>query len=168
MSSPSVLASAGAGLAIGGLVNWVLYRPAVRRIPDTVFLPAYVVCALMQMPAGAAAGDWSAPWRALLGAVALTVMVFGLALALPHLVGFRDAKLAGLLGLNLAWLDWNTELAAILGCLLLTLCTGAVQPPTDRRRRRTLAFGPMVTGGAMLAILLAVPIAKWHGSLPLV
>ena len=91
----------------------------VRRLPDSIVLPSYVVSVLLLMPAGAVTGDWWVAARALLGMAALWIIYFVLALAYPNGMGFGDVKLAGLLGLYLGWLGWGALLIGGFGAFVI-------------------------------------------------
>ena len=79
------------------------------------------------------------------------------ALALPSSapLGFGDVKLAGLLGLALAWLSWS----ALAVGLVLGFAYGAAYGAVLIARRRAdlgtrIPFGPAMLAGAFTAILL--------------
>jgi leader peptidase (prepilin peptidase)/N-methyltransferase len=127
----------------------------VRRLPNVIVLPSYVVGAgLLLLPAGAA-GEWDAYLRALLGALALFALYFALAFAYPAGMGFGDVKLAGVLGLYLGWLGWG-ELAvgAFLGFLLGGAWGVALLLARRAGRKSAIPFGPFMLGGALLAVLV--------------
>jgi leader peptidase (prepilin peptidase)/N-methyltransferase len=86
---------------------------------------------------------------AVLGAIFLVI-----ALAVPGQLGMGDVKLAGLLGLSLAWFGFSTLL---LG-MLLAWGAAAVFVAVKRllsRQRGTLALAPFLFLGTLVAILMA-------------
>src|SRR4051812_32694592 len=95
----------------------------LRRLPDSIILPSYVVTVVLLMPAGAASANWYAGVRALTGMVALLALYFALALAYPNGLALGEVKLAGLVGLYLGWLSWNALFITAIGGLLIA-CLG--------------------------------------------
>jgi len=137
----------------------------VRRLPDAIVLPSYVITLLILMPAGAAAGDWGPAQRALGGLAAFVIMFFALAVAYPHAVGFGDVKLAGLLGIHLAWLGWSTLLIGVLGSFVLVGFGGVALSGSRRGAAATVPFAPCLIGASVLALFVTVPITTWYGSI---
>ena len=127
----------------------------VRRLPNSIVLPSYVVAALLLLLPAAATGDWQAYLRALLGAAVLFAGYFALAFAYPAGMGFGDVKLAGVLGLYLGWLGWG-ELAvgAFLGFLLGGVWGVALLLARRAGRKSAIPFGPFMLGGALLAVFV--------------
>lgn len=137
----------------------------VRRLPDSLVLPSYVVGVLLLMPAGAVEADWWSATRALVGMTAMWTVYFALALAYPNGVSFGDVKLAGLLGLYLGWLSWESILLGIFGSFLVGGVGGALAVVRRRRPQRAIPFGPYLTTAAILALFLAAPLTTWYDSL---
>jgi leader peptidase (prepilin peptidase) / N-methyltransferase len=143
--------------AIGGAL-WMIDID-VRRLPDQIVLPSYPVGVVLLGVAAAFTGDWGDLVRALIGMVVLYAFYFLLAFIYPAGMGFGDVKLAGVLGLYLAWLGW-AELAvgAFLGFLLGGLVGLLLMLARRAGRKSQLPFGPYMLAGALLAIL-------WGGAL---
>jgi leader peptidase (prepilin peptidase)/N-methyltransferase len=81
-------------------------------------------------------------------------------------MGFGDVKLAGLLGLYLGWLGWSPVWIGTLAGFLLGGLAGVALLVARRAHRRTaIPFGPSMLAGALLAVLLARPIATWYVAL---
>lgn len=138
----------------------------VRRLPDAIVLPSYLVGALLLIPAAAAHGDWWPVGRGLLAMAALWAGYLGLTLLYPGGMGFGDVKLAGLLGLYLGWLGWNAVwIGAFAGFLLGGLAGGGLLLARRATRRTAIPFGPAMLAGALLALFVAGPVAAWYGSL---
>ena len=138
----------------------------VRRLPNTIVLPSYVVAGLLLVPPVVAHADWWAGLRSLAAMAALWTFYFALAFLYPGGMGFGDVKLAGLLGLYLGWLGWAEVGIGTFAGFLLGGLTGAVLLLARRAGRRTaLPFGPAMLAGALVAVFLASPIATWYGSL---
>jgi leader peptidase (prepilin peptidase)/N-methyltransferase len=138
----------------------------VRRLPDVIVLPSYVVGAVLLMPAVATDGDWWAAARGLISMAVLWTFYFALAFLYPAGMGFGDVKLAGLLGLYLGWLGWSAVLIGAFSGFLLGGLAGVALLLSRRANRKTaIPFGPAMLGGAMLAVLAAGPVANWYASL---
>lgn len=138
----------------------------VRRLPDAIVLPSYVVGAVGLAAATATTGDWWAAGRGVVAMAALWAFYYGLALVHPAGMGFGDVKLAGLLGLYLGWLGWSSVLVGAFAGFLFGGAVGVVLLASRRATRKTqVPFGPSMLAGAMLALFAAAPIADWYGSL---
>jgi leader peptidase (prepilin peptidase)/N-methyltransferase len=138
----------------------------VRRLPDAIVLPSYLVGALLLVPAVAAHRDWSSAARGLIAMAALWAFYFALAFVYPGGMGFGDVKLAGLLGLYLGWLGWGPVLIGAFAGFLLGGLVGVALLITGRVGGKTaIPFGPAMLAGAMLAVFAAAPVATWYGSL---
>jgi len=138
----------------------------VRRLPDAIVLPSYLVGALLIVPAGAARADWGSAGRGLLAMAALATFYLAIALLYPGGMGFGDVKLAGLLGLYLGWLGWSSVWVGTFTGFLLGGLVGSALLLTRRATRKTaIPFGPFMLAGAMLALFIASPVTTWYGSL---
>jgi leader peptidase (prepilin peptidase)/N-methyltransferase len=138
----------------------------VRRLPDSIVLPSYVVSALLLMPAGAVDADWRAGVRALAGMAALLALFFVLALAYPNGLGFGVVKLAGLLGMYLGWLSWSALFLTAVGSFAIAAATGTAAVATRHATREiAVPIGPCLVAAAVLALFFAAPLASWYGSL---
>jgi leader peptidase (prepilin peptidase)/N-methyltransferase len=138
----------------------------LRRLPDAIILPSYVVTVVLLMPAGAASANWYAGVRALTGMIALLALYFALALAYPNGLGFGDVKLAGLVGLYLGWLSWNALFLTAIGSLLIA-CVGGATVQVTRQSTGAVAvrISPCLVSAAVLALFLTAPISDWYASL---
>ena len=136
----------------------------VRRLPNAIVLPSYPVLAALLAGASANRHEWWPLARSGIGAAALFAFYLVLALAYPSGMGFGDVKLAGLLGGVLAYLSWSAlVVGAFLGFLLGAVVGVAVIAAGRGSRKTALPFGPAMLAGALLAVLLADPIAGWYG-----
>jgi leader peptidase (prepilin peptidase) / N-methyltransferase len=138
----------------------------VRRLPNAIVLPSYVVGAALLLLPAVAAGEWDAYLRALLGALALFDLYFALAFAYPAGMGFGDVKLAGVLGLYLGWLGWG-ELAvgAFLGFLLGGAWGVALLVARRASRKSAIPFGPFMLGGALVAVFVGGTVSQAYVNL---
>ena len=131
----------------------------VRRLPDQIVLPSYLVGVVLLGGAAAVTGSWGDLVRALIGMAVLYAFYFLLAFIYPAGMGFGDVKLAGVLGLYLAWLGWSELVVGAFLGFLLGGVVGLVLMLTRRAGRKSqLPFGPYMLVGALLAIL-------WGGAL---
>lgn len=147
-------------------VALVLIEFDVRRIPDSIVLPSYVIGITLLMPAGAEAGDSWEAWRALSGMVALLAIFFALALAYPNGLGFGDVKLAGLVGIYLGWLSWSALFLTAVGSFVIAAIGGSAALATKQGSRSVaVPLGPCLIGAAVLALFAAAPISHWYGSM---
>ncbi len=134
-----------------------------RRLPNVLVLPAYLVGGVLLTAAALLNGD---PWglaRAAIGAAALFTAYLLMALLSRGGMGFGDVKLAGVLGLFLAWLGWG-QLAAgaffpfLLGglfSLVLVFARGA-------GRKSKIPFGPWMLIGAWVGIFWGGQVFNWY------
>ena len=145
-------------LAAIGVALWMIDLD-VKRLPNAIVLPSYVVAASLLTVAAAATGEWEQLLRAGLGMLALYGFYFLLALIYPAGMGFGDVKLAGVLGLYLGWLGWPEVVAGgFLGFLFGGVVGGALMLVRRAGRKSQIPFGPFMLAGALVAIL-------WGGAL---
>jgi leader peptidase (prepilin peptidase) / N-methyltransferase len=139
----------------------------MRRLPDTIVLPSYVVSLLLLMPAGAVDADWTQSGRALAGMVALLTIYFALAVAYPTMISFGDVKVAGLAGLYLGWLSWSAVFLGVLLGFALAGFGGTAAIVTNRASTRPAAvpLGLCVITASVIALFAAAPLTAWYGSL---
>src|SRR5947207_10393218 len=122
----------------------------VRRLPNTIVLPSYVVAGLLLVPPVVAHADWWAGLRSLAAMAALWTFYFALAFLYPGGMGYGDVKLAGLLGLYLGWLGWSSVLVGTFtGFLMGGLAGGALLVVRRAGRRSAIPFGPAMLAGAL-------------------
>lgn len=135
----------------------------VKRLPNVIVLPSYVVVIVLLGVAAAATGDWSSYLRAGYGLAALYAFYYLLMLVNPRGMGFGDVKLAGVLGLCMGWLGW-AELAtgAFLGFLLGGVFGGALMLVRRAGRKSKIPFGPFMLLGALVAVLAGGALADLY------
>lgn len=149
---PAVLYVAAVGVAL------TLIDLDVHRLPDRIVLPSYpVVAALLVLaswnPGGEA--DWGPLVRAAIGGVGLFLFYFAAAFAYPSGMGFGDVKLAGVLGMLLAWFGWGTLAVGAFGAFVLGGLFAVGLLAAGRAQRKSgIPFGPWMIGGALLGLLV--------------
>lgn len=135
----------------------------VRRLPDAIVLPSYPVALAVIALAAVATGQPGALLRVVLGGLALLAFYFVLFLAHPRGMGFGDVKLAGVLGLYLAWLGWEElVVGAFLAFLVGGLAGAALMLVRRAGRKSQIPFGPYMLIGAWLAVLVGQQVADWY------
>jgi len=136
-----------------------------KRLPDRLTLPSYPV-AVVLLGVAALAGD--APGdlvRALLGMVALGGAYFLLAFIYPAGMGLGDVKLAGVLGLYLAYLGWGTLVVGFAAGFLLGGVFAIALLVAGRAGRKTgIPFGPFMIAGAFVAVFFGTALASAYNS----
>jgi leader peptidase (prepilin peptidase)/N-methyltransferase len=128
----------------------------VRRLPNAIVLPSYLVGAALLAPVA----DWRATGRGLVAMAALLALYAALAALRPGGMGLGDVKLAGLLGFYLGWLGWSPVwVGTLAGFLFGGLAGLAVLVTRPAAGNTAIPFGPYMLAGAMLAVLAAGPLA---------
>jgi leader peptidase (prepilin peptidase) / N-methyltransferase len=131
----------------------------VKRLPNTIVLPSYVVAAVLLGAAAVFGHDWDSYLRAGLGMAALYAFYFALAWIYPAGMGFGDVKLAGVLGAYLGWLGWAEVVTGTFLGFLFGGVVGLVLMAVGKAGRKSkVPFGPFMLAGAFVAIL-------WGGAL---
>lgn len=129
----------------------------VHRLPDFLVLPAYPALALLLVAAAAVTGQWGSAGRAALAGLVLLFVYLLLAFVSPGAsgLGLGDVKLAGLQGLLLGWFGWGTVLIGVYAGFILGGVLALVMLITRRAGRKdSLAFGPPMIVGTLVALLL--------------
>ncbi len=172
------------GAAFAGIVAWqgvtwallpLLYLAAitialtlididVRRLPDVIVLPSYPVLFLLLIPDAVADAEWWPLVRAVIGAVALFGFYDVLALLYPKAgaMGGGDIKLAGVLGMTLAWFGWQELVVGAFAGFLLGGVASAVLLLAGASLRARIPFGPYMLAGAWLGLAVGGDIGDWY------
>ena len=161
---PAVLYVAAIGVAL------TLIDVDVQRLPDRIVLPSYpVVAALLVLASWNPGGDadWGALGRAAIGSAGLFLLYFAAALAYPSGMGFGDVKLAGVLGMLLAWFGWGTFAVGAFGAFVLGGVFSVGLLLAGRAQRKSgIPFGPWMIGGTLLGLVVGETL--WSAYLSLV
>ncbi len=138
----------------------------VKRLPDRIVLPSYLVAAGLLLIAALCTGSWADAVRALVGMAAMFGLYYAIAWVKPGGMGFGDVKTAGLLGLYLGWVSWAALAVGFFAGFLLGGVFGAAVLLGRRGGRKTaIPYGPHLLAGAFLALFVAAPLGQWYGSL---
>ena len=173
---PGVLGASGALQTTGAALALLafLYLAAIsialalidierHRLPNALVLPAYLVGAVLLVPAALLLGEPGRLLTAGIGLLALGGFYLALALFRPDGMGMGDVKLAGVLGLFLGWLDLAPLVVGGFAAFLLGGVFGAVLLLVRRAGRRSrIPFGPWMLLGAWLGVVAGEPAAAWY------
>lgn len=135
-----------------------------HRLPNSIVIPAYVVGGVLLGLASILVGDYSALLRGAIGMVSLFAGYLLVALAYPGGMGFGDVKLAGVLGLFLAWCGWGQFSVGVFSAFVLGgVFSVALVLVRRATRKSAIPFGPWMIAGAWVGILFGAHI--WSGYL---
>jgi len=124
-----------------------------HRLPDAIVLPSYIVAIVLLALASLAAGEFWPLLRAGAGMAALVVAYFLMAFIYPPAMGMGDVKLAGVLGLYLAWIGWGALLVGALAAFILGGVFGVILIIAKRANRKSgIPFGPWMLLGAWVGV----------------
>jgi leader peptidase (prepilin peptidase)/N-methyltransferase len=124
-----------------------------QRLPNRIVVPSYAVAVALLGAASVLTGDWSGLVRTLIGGAALFVFYFGIAFAYPKGMGFGDVKLAGVLGLYLAFLGWGPLIVGAFAAFLVGGVFAIVLIASKRvGRKGGIPFGPWMLVGAWIGV----------------
>ena len=130
-----------------------------HTLPNVIVLPAYPVAAGLLLFTTWAEGDWWAMVRAVVGGCVLFAAYLLMALVYPGGMGFGDIKLAGVLGVYLAWLGWGVLAVGAFGAFVLGGVFGIALIASRRVGRKSgIPFGPWMIAGAFLGIFAGQPL----------
>lgn len=131
-----------------------------KRLPNPIVLPSYVVGAVLLGAAALAAGEPRAILRTAIGGAALFGIYFLLVAAYPQGMGWGDVKLAGVLGMYLAYLGWAEWFTGWLLGFFLGGLFGVAALLLRRANRKTMVpYGPFMILGALVAVFAGGAIA---------
>jgi len=144
----------------------VLIDIDVRRLPNSIVLPAYIVGSVLFTAAAILNGGFASLLVSLIGTVALGGIYFALAFFVPGGMGMGDVKLAGVLGMFLGWLGWGPLAVGAIFAFLLGGVFGIVLLALRKGGRKTaIPFGPWMVAGAWVGVFAGAPIAAGYLSL---
>ncbi|HEY4267020.1 MAG TPA: prepilin peptidase [Galbitalea sp.] len=125
----------------------------VRRLPDAIVVPGYLVAIVLFLAASILTGSWGALVQAGVGMVGAAAVYFILMFIRPDAMGFGDVKLAGLLGLFMGWSGWGSLLIGTFAAFVLGGVYGIILILARRAKRKSgIPFGPWMLAGAWVGI----------------
>ncbi|MCW2548652.1 MAG: prepilin peptidase [Mycobacterium sp.] len=135
----------------------------IKKLPNVLTLPAYAVgpALLVLAVVGGEQGGWAALLRAVVGLAAMFAFYYVLWFGTGGRgMGFGDVKLAGVVGLFLAFLGWQVWLVGLFAGFFVGGVVGIALMAGGRAGRKTkLPYGPFMLVGALIAILVGSGIA---------
>lgn len=132
----------------------------VRRLPNVIVYPAYVVLMVLLTGAAVLEGSPEPLVRAAVGAAVLFAFYFALVLAYPQGMGFGDVKLAGVIGAALGFVSYPALLVGAFSAFVIGAIAGVVLMVVSHASGKTaVPFGPAMVAGALLAIFASGPLA---------
>ncbi|WP_346233198.1 prepilin peptidase [Parafrigoribacterium mesophilum] len=172
--------STTAASSTGGVAAWVLgliaflYLAAIsvvlalidldtHTLPNRIVLPSYIVGVALLGMSSVLAGDYGQLLRAGIGMAALWLAYLAMAFAYPGGMGFGDVKLAGVLGLYLAWLGWGTLIVGAFAAFLLGgLFAVGLLIARKAGRKSGIPFGPWMLLGCWVGTFFGDSIARGY------
>ena len=152
---PAFLIFAAAGVAL------TMIDVDVQRLPNSIVLPLYPILVLALAIAALTQHHPNALLRAVIGLAALYAFYYAMAFAYPAGMGFGDVKLAGPIGLMLAYLSYRALIIGAFAAFLLGGLYGVAVIALSRGSRKSrIPFGPFMILGALVAIFASQEI--WH------
>lgn len=134
-----------------------------HRLPNSIVLPGYVVIAVLFAAACVLGAEWTSLLRAAIGGLALYLFYLVLRMVRPAGMGGGDVKLAGVLGMCLAWLGWGALAVGAFAAFLLGGVFGIALIAARRAGRKTaIPFGPFMLAGAWIGIIAGESVAAWY------
>jgi leader peptidase (prepilin peptidase)/N-methyltransferase len=132
----------------------------VRRLPNALTLPSYVVAAGLLALAAVLEHHPSRLIGAAIGMAALYGLYFALMMIKPGGMGFGDVKLAGVLGMYLGYLGWGAlGVGAFLAFLIGGLAGIVLMFAGHAGRKSRIPFGPFMITGALIAVFFGQSLA---------
>ncbi|MCG7414318.1 prepilin peptidase [Microbacterium aurum] len=138
----------------------------VRRLPNAIVLPSYVVLAVLFTASCLFGVPWEALLRSAIGGAALFAFYWLLRAIRPGGMGGGDVKLAGVLGAALGFIGWGALIVGAFAAFLVGGIVGIALMIGGRATRKTaIPFGPFMVIGAWLGIVAGESLARWYTGL---
>ncbi|MBW3604987.1 MAG: prepilin peptidase [Actinobacteria bacterium] len=155
------------------LFGWLLLVVAVidvhtRRIPNRLTYPLTPTLLVLLVGAALLEGTPGVALRSLLGGLVAFALLLVLALINPRGMGMGDVKLAAFIGIGLGYLGWgHLWLGLFTGFLGGGVIAGLLVVLRLRSRKDHIPFGPWLSLGALVALLVGQPLIatylRWAG-----
>jgi len=122
-------------------------------LPNSIVLPSFLVGAVLLAASAVLTSNYGALLSAAIGAAAMFGFYFLLALVYPRGMGMGDVKLAGVLGLFLGFLGWQTLVVGVFAAFFLGGIYSIALVLMRRASGATaIPFGPWMLLGAWVGI----------------
>lgn len=122
-------------------------------LPNSIVLPSFLVGAVLLAASAVLTANYGALLSAAIGAAAMFGFYFLLVLVYPRGMGMGDVKLAGVLGLFLGFLGWQTLVVGIFAAFFLGGIFSIALVLMRRASGATaIPFGPWMLLGAWVGI----------------
>jgi leader peptidase (prepilin peptidase)/N-methyltransferase len=136
---------------------------AVKRLPDAITFPSYPIAAALLILPAITAGEPGRIVRALIGGLVLYLAYFALMMVYPAGMGFGDVKLAGILGMYLAWFGWGELVFGFFAAFFIGGPVGITLMVAGRAGRKTqIPFGPYMLVGTWISLIWGGQVADWY------
>lgn len=140
----------------------------VQRLPNAIVYPSYPVLALLLALAAFAQQDAASLLRAGVGATVLFGGYFALAHLYPTGMGFGDVKLAGIVGGVLAFVSYPVLVVGAFAAFAMGSLVGIGKVVVHRGAADgSLAFGPFMIIGALLALFVGSAVGELYAGMVL-
>ena len=135
----------------------------VKRLPDPIVLPSYVVVLVLLVVAGALSGEWPVARAGLSAVVWFGVFAVPWFVTAGRGMGFGDVKLAPVLGVALGWIGWGASLVGLVAGFAFGAVVGvALVLGTGAGGKTKVPFGPFMLTGAAAGLLLGNRVFGWY------
>jgi len=135
----------------------------VRRLPNRIVLPSYLVAGILLVAACSLGAPWHSLLRAGIGMAALYAFYFVVRFISPRGMGGGDVKLAGVVGLYLGWASWAALAVGAFAAFLIGGVFGLVLIAVHRAGRKSaIPFGPWMIAGAWVGLLIGGVVGPWY------
>ncbi len=133
-----------------------------QKLPNKIVLPAYMILPVLLLGATwAMSQPYTWMVRALAGGAILYVFYF--MLCIIGGMGFGDVKLAGVLGMSLAWLGWEyLIIGGFLPFIFGGLFSVSLLLARKAGRKSGIPFGPWMILGWFVALFVSEPFTQWY------
>jgi leader peptidase (prepilin peptidase)/N-methyltransferase len=137
----------------------------VQRLPDVITLPSYPVGLVLLGIAAIVDHAGDSFVRALIGMAALFAFYAVVWFLYPAGMGLGDVKLAGVLGLYLAWLGWGQLVVGAFAAFAVgAVVSIAIVALAGGGRKTKVPFGPFMLIGVLIGIYAGHPLAHAYTS----
>jgi leader peptidase (prepilin peptidase)/N-methyltransferase len=137
----------------------------VQRLPDVITLPSYPVGLVLLGIAAVVDQAGDSFVRALIGMAALFAFYALVWFVYPAGMGLGDVKLAGVLGLYLAWLGWGQLVVGAFAAFAVgAVVSIAIVAIAGGGRKTKVPFGPFMLVGVLIGIYAGHPVAHAYTS----